>query len=130
MPSNIFVCVLLSGSVIVPFRVADGESLQLSFLLFLAVCRQISMRKGEITQRCKTHRARTRKSSVGKHRGRREIERGRESEGQLQSCVHNSASAPQGAVTLQMGQIISMFPQLQSEAYAVSLSHTHMPNTP
>lgn len=43
--------------------------------------------------------------------------------GQLQSCVHNSASAPQGAVTLQMGQIISMFP-LQSEAHALTYTHT------
>lgn len=52
--------------------VTDGESLQLS-LLFLAVCRQISMRKGQITQRCETHRARTRKS-----RAHGQGERGRE----------------------------------------------------
>lgn len=45
--------------------------------------------------------------------------------GQLQSCVHNSANAPQGAVTLQMGQIISMFPLLQSEAHALTYTHTH-----
>lgn len=52
--------------------------------------------------------------------------------GQLQSCVHNSANAPQGAVTLQMGQIISMFPRLQREAHALTYTetpahtHTHM----
>lgn len=58
---------------------------------------------------------------------------------QLQSCVHNSANAPQGAVTLQMGQIISMFPRLQREAHALTYTetpaHTHTPlhtytNTP
>lgn len=44
--------------------------------------------------------------------------------GQLQSCVHNSTNAPQGAVTLQMGQIISMFPRLQREAHALTYTHT------
>lgn len=45
--------------------------------------------------------------------------------GQLQSCVHNSANAPQGAVTLQMGQIISMFPRLQREAHALTYTHPY-----
>lgn len=101
--------------------VTDGESLQLS-LLFLAVCRQISMRKGQITQRCETHSEREHARQPG-HRERRGEWHGGETVGQLQSCVHNSANAPQGAVTLQMGQIISMFPLL----HALTYTHTHTP---
>lgn len=46
--------------------------------------------------------------------------------GQLQSSVHNSANAPQGAVTLQMGQIISMFPLLHALTYTHTPLHTHI----